>query len=120
MSKEWYSVRDLKGLPGLPGTTATIRNHSKRAGWRARLVQGDHNTTEFHISSLPEATREHLGDFNTYDQIEQSDQSDQSDQEITQTKPVAANKQHPAQSYIDDQQQYRVEALKRQAWQDSR
>lgn len=110
VKQEWYSASELAGLPGLPGTTAAIRNRSRRSGWTVRLVQGSHNAMEFHISSLPEETREHLGDFSTNDEIEQK--------EIEQTRTVASDS-HPAQSYIDDQQRYRMAAAKRQAWQES-
>ena len=56
--REWYSAKELVGLPGMPGT---IQGVLKRVeSWESRPRQGKGGGREYHISSLPEETRAHL------------------------------------------------------------
>jgi len=57
--REWFSAQNLIGLPGLPTTDRRIRASALRDGWVNRKKskgKGD----EYHLSSLPEITRNHL------------------------------------------------------------
>ncbi len=58
---EWYSARELTGLPGLPGSDRGIQKKLERENARFREVPAPGGPggkrREYHISSLPEATR---------------------------------------------------------------
>lgn len=56
---EWYTAADLAGLPELPGTDRRVRDRARAEGWRTRKATGKKGS-EYHVSSLPRATREHL------------------------------------------------------------
>ncbi|MGF1707471.1 DNA-binding protein [Enterovibrio baiacu] len=55
MNKQWYSVLDLVGLPGVPATARGMRIKAERENWETRN-KGEGKGFEYHISSLPRAT----------------------------------------------------------------
>ena len=57
--KEWYSASELAGLPGMPSTERRVRSRAERLAWnRRKRIKG--KGWEYHISSLPPETRNHL------------------------------------------------------------
>lgn len=59
MNKEWFSAAELAGQPGCPGTPQGVNAKAKREDWQCQIV-GRNHAREYHISSLPGATRAHL------------------------------------------------------------
>lgn len=57
--KEWFSARELAGLPGLPSAERRIRMLAARNQWSSRQSQssGGRPSLEFHSANLPEAAR---------------------------------------------------------------
>ncbi|MDH5638921.1 MAG: hypothetical protein OEZ04_10540, partial [Nitrospinota bacterium] len=55
--KDWYSTRELAGLPGLPGTVQNVTSIAKREGWEKQKRQGRGGGFEYSFNSLPERTR---------------------------------------------------------------
>lgn len=60
MNQEWFLPREIAGIPGMPGTERAVQYIAKTKGWPFRPRQGRGGGREYHISSLPEATRLHL------------------------------------------------------------
>ncbi|AZL65971.1 hypothetical protein K4M66_001092 [Escherichia coli] len=59
---EWFSASELAGLPGMPGDKSSVNRRANKEGWKKRQRAGVRGTAfEFHISSLPSATREAIG-----------------------------------------------------------
>ena len=58
--KEWYSASELTGLPGMPGTIQAINYRAKKYEWESQRRSGRGGGREYHITSLPPETREHL------------------------------------------------------------
>jgi transposase InsO family protein len=59
-TQEWYTAREISGLPGMPQSiSATIRK-AKRENWQSRQRAGRGGGLEYHISSLPKETRQAL------------------------------------------------------------
>jgi hypothetical protein len=58
--KEWYSVKELVGLPYMPTTVQGLIKRSLSENWLSRPREGRGGGREYHISSLPEETRVHL------------------------------------------------------------
>ncbi|MDR3631338.1 MAG: DNA-binding protein [Desulfocapsaceae bacterium] len=54
---EWYTCKDLAGIPGLPGCVRGVLKKSERENWQYRVHTGRGGGREYHISSLPEETR---------------------------------------------------------------
>lgn len=55
---EWFSVTDVLGLPGLPGTPQGVRKMAKSQGWESRRKEGvQGKALEFSVSSLPPMTQ---------------------------------------------------------------
>lgn len=55
---EWFSVTDVLGLPGLPGTPQGVRKMAKSHGWESRRKEGvQGKALEFSVSSLPPVTQ---------------------------------------------------------------
>ncbi|MGM0938341.1 MAG: DNA-binding protein [Pseudomonadota bacterium] len=60
--KEWYSASELAGLPGMPGDKSNVNRRANRENWSKRNKEGIRGVAyEFHIASLPQETREALG-----------------------------------------------------------
>lgn len=57
---KWYSASDLAGLPGMPKTERGVVKKAKRERYIARWRKAQGGGKEYHISSLPEETRDHL------------------------------------------------------------
>lgn len=60
--KEWFTARELAGLPGLPATERGVQRHAKASGWTealadARPRQGLGGGMEYHIRLLPPLAR---------------------------------------------------------------
>ena len=58
--KEWFSAAELVGCPGLPSTSRRIRGKAIRDCWQNRRREGRGGGSEYHISSLPAETQQHL------------------------------------------------------------
>ncbi|MGL5007344.1 MAG: transposase domain-containing protein [Plesiomonas sp.] len=55
---EWFSVTDVVGLPGLPGTPQGVRKMAKSQGWESRRKEGVQGKAfEFSVSCLPTAAQ---------------------------------------------------------------
>lgn len=59
MRKEWYSSTELAGLPGLPKTERAILIKAQKLAW-ASQPKCKGKGLEYHISSLPAETVQHL------------------------------------------------------------
>jgi putative transposase len=55
--KEWYSAKELAGLPGMPGTDRAIQIKAEKNNWPSRPRAGRGGGREYHISALPADTR---------------------------------------------------------------
>lgn len=60
MNKDYFSAKELTGVPGLPATPQNINAKAKKENWHSRQRQGKGGGKEYHISSLPEEARNHL------------------------------------------------------------
>lgn len=58
--KEWYSAKELTGLPGMPGTERAIQIRAQNDSWQSRPRTGRGGGYEYYLSSFPEETRTHL------------------------------------------------------------
>ncbi|QSJ14588.1 transposase [Nostoc sp. UHCC 0702] len=56
----WLSTSELTGLPGMPKTIQNVRKKAHREGWQNRDRKQVGGGKEYHISSLPPETQEHL------------------------------------------------------------
>jgi len=54
---EWYSAKELLGVAGMPSTTQGINKAARTKAWQSRKRDGQGGGKEYHISSLPQATR---------------------------------------------------------------
>lgn len=55
---EWFAAADLAGLPGMPSAKRSVLLRAESGKWRSREVPSRGGVRlEFHISSLPAATR---------------------------------------------------------------
>ena len=59
MIKQWYTAKELSGLPGLPKSDRNIRLNANKYGWINR-PKAIGKGSEYHIDSLPVETRAHL------------------------------------------------------------
>ncbi len=57
MIREWFSAKELTGLPGMSNTDRAIQMRAKREAWQSRPRQGRGGGREYHLSSLPPETR---------------------------------------------------------------
>ncbi|WP_438454674.1 DNA-binding protein [Vreelandella venusta] len=55
----WYSAKELAGLPGLPGTERNVREYAKRHGWEGQQRLGS-KAIEYAFSVLPTETQNAL------------------------------------------------------------
>lgn len=60
MNKDYFSAQELAGQPGLPATAQSINTRAKKDAWISRPRKGKGGGKEYHISSLPSETRNHL------------------------------------------------------------
>ncbi len=60
MTCEWYTLKDIKDLPGLVCSYESLRQKSIREAWQSRKRQGRGGGQEYHIDSLPKETRAYL------------------------------------------------------------
>jgi len=58
--KEWFSAKELAGLPGVPGTVQGVNSLAARENWQFRQREGRGGGREYHLSYLPAVTRDHL------------------------------------------------------------
>ncbi|QSJ14587.1 hypothetical protein JYQ62_22065 [Nostoc sp. UHCC 0702] len=56
----WFSASALVSLPGMPGTARGVTQKGHHENWRSRKRSGIGGGTEYHISSLPPETQQHL------------------------------------------------------------
>lgn len=56
---EWFSVQDLAGVAGMPGTEAGVRKRATADGWNAR-AKAKGKGQEYHLDSLPAETQRAL------------------------------------------------------------
>ena len=55
----WYSAKELAGLPGLPGTERNVREYAKRHGWEGQQRLGS-KAIDSAFSVLPTETQNAL------------------------------------------------------------
>ena len=55
----WYSARELAGLPGMPGTERAIQLRAKRERWEGQGRLGS-KAVEYSFGTLPHETQVHL------------------------------------------------------------
>jgi len=60
MSAEWFSARELAGLPGMPTTAKGVKGRATAECWKSRERQGQGGGREFHVSDLPKLARDYL------------------------------------------------------------
>ncbi len=58
--REWFSSKELAGLPGVPTTPQNITSRAKREGWKSQPRKARGGGSEYHISSLPLETQAEL------------------------------------------------------------
>lgn len=58
--KEWYTAKDLAGKDGMPQSISGLIRKAVAVNWKTRTRQGRGGGKEYHVSSLPEATKDHL------------------------------------------------------------
>ena len=57
MSNEWYTPKELAGLPGLPDTVQAVNRRASRDGWECRPRLGRGGGREYALASLPVETQ---------------------------------------------------------------
>lgn len=60
MATDWYRASELAGLPGMPSTHQNVKAKANREGWKSRPYAGKGGGLEYHITSLPRETQDHL------------------------------------------------------------
>jgi hypothetical protein len=60
LPKEWYTAKELAGLPGMPKTPQAVNAKAKRGVWAHRDRSGRGGGREYALSSLPAETRAYL------------------------------------------------------------
>lgn len=60
MSERYYSIKELAGLPGLPGTVQAVTCKAIRESWSFRKRQGRGGGREYRESDLPKLTQRAL------------------------------------------------------------
>jgi hypothetical protein len=55
--REWFTPKELAGLPELPNTARRVRSMANRERWKSRKRSGRGGGFEYHIDSLPEKAR---------------------------------------------------------------
>jgi len=58
--KKWFSSKELAGMPGLATTNQNVTARAKREGWEKQRRKGRGGGWEYHLSSLPKETEQHL------------------------------------------------------------
>lgn len=58
--QEWYTPKELAGLPGMPGTHSAVIRRAKREGWNHRQRSGRGGGREYAFSDLPLETQAEL------------------------------------------------------------
>lgn len=58
--KNYYTARELAGLPGMPGTESAVIRRAKKDQWQDRARQGKGGGREYSFTALPAETRKHL------------------------------------------------------------
>ncbi|MDD5044830.1 MAG: transposase [Candidatus Omnitrophica bacterium] len=61
--KEWYTAKELAGLPGMPNTDSAVVRKAKNKNWQSRKRRGKGGGKEYHIASLPNETRKSLANI---------------------------------------------------------
>lgn len=72
--KEWFSLRELLGVAGLPGTKQGLIERALREGWKrdTRTTQGGKGHV-YHLASLPERAQQQLRDKHLQADLAESD-----------------------------------------------
>lgn len=58
--KNYYSAKELAGLPGMPGTEQNVNSKARREEWPFQKRTGRGGGREYPLTVLPKETREHL------------------------------------------------------------
>jgi putative transposase len=58
--KKWHTAKDLAGLNGMPKTVQGVTYKAKNDHYIARFKRGRGGGHEFHLTSLPDVTKDHL------------------------------------------------------------
>lgn len=56
-AREWFGVRELVGLPGMPASGRHVARRAAAEGWRAQERAGRGGGREYHLASLPQETQ---------------------------------------------------------------
>lgn len=59
MARNWYTAKELVGLPGLPGTERNVRAFAQREGWEGQRRLGS-KAIEYAFAALPTETQNAL------------------------------------------------------------
>ena len=57
---EWYTAKELAGLPGMPGTERAVLYRAHKKNWPSCFRCGRGGGRKYHISALPKITRMHI------------------------------------------------------------
>lgn len=57
--RDWYTIQELAGLPGMPGTVPGVRKLADRAGWEGQRRLGS-KAIEYSVAVLPKETQNAL------------------------------------------------------------
>jgi len=99
MTREWFSAKELAGMPGMPKSKRATQMKAKRESWQSRPRQGRGGGREYHISSLPLETRLELSKQEVAGAIK--DAAPDLDAEKTLV-PAAPEENFPTTTVIDD------------------
>ncbi|MGY4106758.1 DNA-binding protein [Aeromonas encheleia] len=72
MSKLWFSVQELIGLDGLPGTAFGVRKKADSEGWESRKKEKGKGL-EYHLGSLPLVTQQAVAKQKATDLLQEND-----------------------------------------------
>lgn len=73
MIREWYEIKELVGVGGLPTTVQGITKKAKLENWQRRRVAGQKgNVFEYYVGDMPESVQRAL-DFTQRDPTEASE-----------------------------------------------
>ncbi|MDA3978803.1 helix-turn-helix domain-containing protein [Gallibacterium sp. AGMB14963] len=71
--KEWFTAKELEGLPGLPSLATNITRKAKQDGWLTRNASGiKGGGNEYHITSLPKEASDRLIQLSRINGIKES------------------------------------------------
>ena len=67
---DWFEVKELPGINGMPGTVQNVRDKAKREGWEGRK-KAIGKGKEYHVDSLPKETQQALREKAYYEKTKE-------------------------------------------------